>query len=73
METLPFFTLGVLHHLTHELPQPFQKMGGLLLFSAISALRSVCMCVLSGDSSGHLTPLHLMRGGKLIGLIDLIE
>lgn len=73
MKTSPFFTIRMLLAILHmTLPQPFQEIRGLLPFPAISALRLVFICVLTGDSAGHSTPLYLTRGGKTLGLIDLI-
>lgn len=73
MKTSPFFTIGVLLAISHTiLPQPLQTIRGLLFFLAISALRPVFICVLSVNSTGHSTPLHLMRGGKSLGQINLI-
>lgn len=46
------------------LPQPFQEKSRLIPFPALSALRYVFICVLPGDSTGHLAPLWLRRGGK---------
>lgn len=48
------------------LPQPFQEKSRLIPFPALSALRYVFICVLPGDSTGHLAPLWLEGWENLV-------